>query len=88
MCQCTLLAVQGLLDLCNQPGFVRDVYMNLDCRIVRSNLFESICATLSKAAWPANRPLASAHVLALDGLMSIMSALSKGYSLRAAMSTM
>ena len=69
---------QGLLDLCNQPGFVRDIYVNLDCRIERSNLFEGVCATLSKSAFPVHRPLASAHVLALDGLISIMSALSKG----------
>ena len=71
-------AWQGLLDLCNQPGFVRDVYVNLDCRIERSNLFEGVCSTLSKAAFPVHRPLASAHVLALDGLISIMAALAKG----------
>lgn len=52
--------------------------MNLDCRIERSNLFEGVCSTLSKSAFPVHRPLASAHVLALDGLISIMSALAKG----------
>lgn len=73
-----MIFAQGLLDLCNQPGFVRDIYVNLDCRIERSNLFEGVCATLSKCAFPVHRPLSSAHVLALDGLISIMSALSKG----------
>ena len=68
-----------MLDLCNQPGFVRDAYINMDCRIERSNLFEGVAATLSKAAFPVQRPLVSAHVLALDGLLSVMSALSRGY---------
>ena len=29
------LLVQGILDLCHQPTFIRDVYLNLDCRWVQ-----------------------------------------------------
>ena len=36
-------ALEGVLDLCRQPGFVHDVFANCDCRIERSNLFENIC---------------------------------------------
>jgi hypothetical protein len=25
-------ALEGVLDFCSQPGFARDVYLNLDCR--------------------------------------------------------
>ena len=50
--------------------------MNLDCRIERSNVFEAICALLSKAAFPVNSVLSSIHLLSLDGIFSILSALS------------
>eukprot|EP00884_Botryococcus_braunii_P022699 jgi/Botrbrau1/9112/Bobra.0305s0016.2 len=73
-------ALEGILDLCNQPGFIRDVYVNLDCRIERSNLFETITGLLSKAAFPVNCPLAPVHLLALDALFAILSALAKGCS--------
>ena len=70
--------MQVLLDLCNQTGFIRAVYANLDCRVERSNLFESICALLSKTAFPVNSPLGSVHLHSLEGLFSILNALSKG----------
>ena len=54
------------------------MYANLDCRIERSNLFESICSLLSKTAFPVNSPLGSVHLHSLEGLFSILNALSKG----------
>lgn len=69
------VALEGVLDFCAQPGFVRDVFFNLDCRIERSNLFEQICTLLSKAAFPVNGPVSSLHVLSLDGIMAILSSL-------------
>ena len=72
------VALEGVLDFCNQPGFIRDVYLNLDCRIERSNLFEQICTLLSKSAFPVNGPVSAVHVLSLDGIMSILSSLGAG----------
>lgn len=71
---------QGLLDFCSQPGFIRDIYTNLDCRIERSNMFEAVCALLSKTAFPVNCPLGAVHLLSMEGLFSILSALAKGYA--------
>lgn len=68
--------LQGVLDFCNQLSFIRNVYLNLDCRIERDNLFESIASLLSKTAFPVNCPLGSVHLLSLEGLFSILSALS------------
>lgn len=68
-------ALEGLLDFVNQPQFLQDCYINLDCHIERSNLFENICALLSKTAFPVNSPLGSLHLLSLDGLFAILSAL-------------
>ncbi|KAK9828895.1 hypothetical protein WJX72_002652 [[Myrmecia] bisecta] len=73
-------ALEGLLDFCNQPAFIRDIYLNMDCRIERSNLFESICALLSKTAFPVNCPLGSVHLLSLDGLFSVLQSLAMGCS--------
>ena len=66
---------QAILDFCNQPGFVHEVFMNLDCRIERSNLFETICTLLSKAAFPVGSTLGSVHLLSLEGIHSILAAL-------------
>ncbi|KAK9841755.1 hypothetical protein WJX81_000904 [Elliptochloris bilobata] len=71
-------ALEGLLDFCNQAGFVRAVFLNVDCRIERANLFETAAGLLSKTAFPVNRPLAAVHLLALEGLLAIMSSLSRG----------
>ncbi|KAK9918480.1 hypothetical protein WJX75_004379 [Coccomyxa subellipsoidea] len=68
-------ALEAILDFCNQPGFVHEVYVNLDCRIERSNLFEAICTLLSKTAFPVNGSLASVHLLSLEGILSILSSL-------------
>lgn len=70
--------MQGLLDLCNQPAFAREVYVNLDCRTERGNLFEAVCAVLSKSSFPVSRPLSTSHMLALDGLFSILNSLRAG----------
>ena len=69
------IPLQAILDFCNQPGFVHEVFMNLDCRIERSNLFEAICTLLSKAAFPVGSTLGSVHLLSLEGIHSILAAL-------------
>lgn len=78
-------ALQVLLDLCNQKGFIRTVYANLDCRVERSDLFENVCALLSKTAFPVNSPLGSVHLHSLEGLFSILAALSRGCVVAAVM---
>jgi len=69
-------ALEGILDLCHQARFIRDLYANLDCRIERSNVFEDICALLSKTAFPVNCPLRSVHLISLEGLLAILNTLS------------
>ncbi len=48
-------ALEGILDLCRQPGFVHDVFVNCDCRLERSNLFEDMCTLISKTAYPVTK---------------------------------
>jgi hypothetical protein len=46
------LALESLLEFCREPMLMADLYMNYDCDINCSNLFETICSTLAKVANP------------------------------------
>lgn len=74
------VALEALLDFCGHPGFLRDMYLNLDCRIERTNLFEDICALLSKMAFPVKSPLGAVHMISLEGLLAMLFTLSAGCS--------
>lgn len=65
-------ALEAILDFCIQPGFIRDVYLNTDCRVERSNLFESICSLLSKTSFPVSGPLGPVHLASFEGIMAIL----------------
>lgn len=69
------VALEGIIGFCCQPSFVHNAYINYDCRIKRFNVYEHICTLLSKAAFPVNGPVNSVHVLALDGIMAILTSL-------------
>ncbi|GMH45726.1 hypothetical protein BSKO_13689 [Bryopsis sp. KO-2023] len=74
------VALEALLDFCGHPDFLRDMYLNLDCRIERTNLFEDICALLSKMAFPVKAPLGAPHMISLEGLLAMLFTLSAGCS--------
>eukprot|EP00959_Pyramimonas_sp_CCMP1952_P179289 3748379-Pyramimonas_sp.AAC.1 len=40
-----------------------DMYTNYDCSLEGPNMFEDICALLSKNAFPVNCPLSAVHLL-------------------------
>ncbi|KAL7540223.1 hypothetical protein ACHAXR_009956 [Thalassiosira sp. AJA248-18] len=46
------LGLESLLEFCREPMLMADVYLNYDCDIACSNLFETICSTLAKVANP------------------------------------
>ena len=48
------LALESLLEFCREPHLMADLYMNYDCDINCTNLFETICSTLAKVANPDN----------------------------------
>ncbi|XP_076942827.1 ARF guanine-nucleotide exchange factor GNOM-like [Bidens hawaiensis] len=71
------VAMETLVDLCRQPGFIHEVYANYDCDISCSNLFEDLANLLSKSAFPVNSPLSAIHVLALEGLIAMVSGMAE-----------
>ncbi|CAI8597262.1 unnamed protein product, partial [Vicia faba] len=64
--------MEALVDLCRQKTFMLEMFINFDCDITCSNVFEDIANLLSKSAFPVNNPLSSMHILALDGLIAVM----------------
>ncbi|PKI36794.1 hypothetical protein CRG98_042743 [Punica granatum] len=66
------VAMEALVDFCRQKEFVIDMYVNLDCDVTCSNVFEDIVNLLSKSAIPEDSSLSSMHTLALDGLIAVI----------------
>lgn len=66
------IALECIVDLCRQPNFVPDLYMNFDCDLERPNLFEELTALLSRNAFPVNCPLNATHLLSLEGLLAVV----------------
>eukprot|EP01025_Chloroclados_australasicus_P046086 TRINITY_DN5085_c0_g1_i1.p1 TRINITY_DN5085_c0_g1~~TRINITY_DN5085_c0_g1_i1.p1 ORF type:complete len:1501 (+),score=206.20 TRINITY_DN5085_c0_g1_i1:351-4853(+) len=73
------VALEGVVSLCSQPEFIHHCYANLDCKIDHTNIFEDICNTLSKRAFPVSnyQLLTPVHQLALTGLVQILQNLGK-----------
>jgi hypothetical protein len=70
-------AHECLIDLCLFPGFLRDAYSCLDCRVECSNLFEDIVRVMARRAHvrSASRGMLPVSQLALKGLVAAMGAL-------------
>ena len=67
------IALECIVDLCRQPEFVPDLYVNYDCDLERPNLFEEVCALLSRSAFPGEgRALGQTNLLCLEGLLAIV----------------
>ncbi|KAJ0099255.1 hypothetical protein Patl1_21868 [Pistacia atlantica] len=74
------VAMEALVDLCRQQTFMTEMYANFDCDITSGNLFEDLVNLLSKSAFPVNGPLSAMHVLALDGLISMIQGMAERMS--------
>lgn len=66
------VAMEALVDLCRQQTFMAEMYANFDCDITCINVFEDLANLLSRSAFPVNGPLSSMHIVALDGLVSMV----------------
>ena len=48
------VALESLLEFCQEPALMRDLYLNYDCDVNCTNLFASICNTLGNVASPSD----------------------------------
>ena len=65
------LGLEVLVQLYKVPGVVTELYLNYDCGLYTSNLFEDLTKVLSKHAFPVAGVL-STHQLALEGLTVVL----------------
>uniref|UniRef100_A0A5S6QUR4 SEC7 domain-containing protein n=1 Tax=Trichuris muris TaxID=70415 RepID=A0A5S6QUR4_TRIMR len=65
------LVLEALVALWRVPGFVTELYLNYDCDLYCSSLFEELTKLLSKNAFPVTG-LTGAHVLSLDALLTVI----------------
>ncbi|TRY67573.1 hypothetical protein TCAL_07827 [Tigriopus californicus] len=56
------------------PGFLTQLYLNFDCDLYTSNIFEDLTKMLSKNAFPVSG-LYSTHFLSLDALLTVIEAI-------------
>ncbi|XP_065369884.1 Golgi-specific brefeldin A-resistance guanine nucleotide exchange factor 1 [Calliphora vicina] len=66
------LALDNLLQLWRIPGFVTELYINYDCDLYCSDLFESITNLLSKYTLSATNAVYNTHIIAMDTLISVV----------------
>jgi brefeldin A-resistance guanine nucleotide exchange factor 1 len=71
------IALEALADLCRQPGFGADLFANYDCDVRWPPLFEHTAALLSKAAFPGAAPLSGVNLVALEGVLALLEAMSE-----------
>ncbi|CAB4059242.1 GBF1 [Lepeophtheirus salmonis] len=64
-------ALDLVVRLYRLPGFITQVYLNYDCDIYTSNIFEDLTKMLSKNTFPL-MGLHSTHFLSLDALLAVV----------------
>ena len=72
------LALESLLDFCQEPALMVDLYVNYDCDLGGTNLFENLCRCLCNSADPRDRgKLSILNLLAFDGIIAVLVAMRK-----------
>ncbi|ODN01253.1 Golgi-specific brefeldin A-resistance guanine nucleotide exchange factor 1 [Orchesella cincta] len=66
------IALDYLIQLWKLPTLVTELYLNYDCDLFCSNLFEDLTKLLSKNAFPMQTGINTIHLHCLDGLVSIL----------------
>ncbi|CAH1795724.1 unnamed protein product, partial [Owenia fusiformis] len=65
------LTLEAMVQLFKIPGLVTEIYLNYDCDLYCSFLFEDLTKLLSKNAFPVSG-LFSTHLLCLDALLTVV----------------
>ena len=70
------MALESLVEFCREPQLIIDLYVNYDCAVQSTNLFERLVKFLFKMSEPGNS-LNSFHLQAFEGILAILGALCK-----------
>lgn len=75
------LALECLVEFCRLPDLMVDLYVNYDCDLYCTNMFDNLCKFLYKNAFPVSGSLYTIHLLSLDGLLSIVQSIASRFEL-------
>lgn len=70
------LALESIVQLWRIPGLVTELYLNYDCDLYCSNIFEDLAKLLSKNTFPVSG-LFSIHLLSLDALLTVIESIER-----------
>lgn len=73
----TEIALDNIVQLWRIPGLVTELYINYDCDLYCTNLFEDLTKLLAKNAFPVTAGVYPTHLLSLDALLTIIESIEK-----------
>lgn len=71
------IALDSLLQLWKIPGYVSELYLNYDCDIYCTNLYEELTKLLAKNVMSATSGVYHTHLLSLDALLTVINNIEK-----------
>ncbi|KAH9131937.1 hypothetical protein LEN26_007558 [Aphanomyces euteiches] len=76
------LALESLLEFCREPALMLDLYINYDCDVHCTNLFEVLCTALAQTTqvvyFPELPPVFNIlNLLALEGLLAVLESIAR-----------
>lgn len=66
------MALEAIVHLFRVPNLAGELYLNYDCGLYCTNLFEDLTKLLSENAFPTTGIIQSTHVLSLEALLTII----------------
>ncbi|KAG7388423.1 G-box binding factor [Phytophthora boehmeriae] len=84
------LALESLLEFCREPALMLDLYINYDCDVHCTNLFEVLCKSLARNCQSMSSPDGSLNaltLLCLEGLLAVIESIARRCPLNAPMKT-
>ncbi|KAL4088566.1 hypothetical protein QTP88_023655 [Uroleucon formosanum] len=70
------MALKCLVQLWKIPGLVTELYLNYDCGLYCSDLYDDITKLLSKSVFPFN-DIYSTHLLSMDALLAVVDSIER-----------
>eukprot|EP00002_Diphylleia_rotans_P026961 TRINITY_DN5399_c0_g2_i1.p1 TRINITY_DN5399_c0_g2~~TRINITY_DN5399_c0_g2_i1.p1 ORF type:complete len:1189 (+),score=232.70 TRINITY_DN5399_c0_g2_i1:1205-4771(+) len=67
------VVLESLLQLCQMPTFMMELFLNYDINLHSSNIYEDLCEFLYKNSIPVRSQLHSIHILSLECLIAMVS---------------
>jgi brefeldin A-resistance guanine nucleotide exchange factor 1 len=75
------VVLESLLEFCREPALMQDLYLNYDCDVQCTNLFNVIATSLSRMAGDpqddATKPLNVLNRLALEGILYVIDSIAR-----------